>query len=290
MNWSVIEKNIAKQTGKAFIIDSRSSLGGGCINEAWHISGLGQEYFVKINVVARLAMFEAEREGLDAMCQTDSIRIPHTIVSGTCGPNAYLVLEYISLQGHGQTEEMGRQLARMHQSTQSCFGWHRNNTIGSTEQVNEPEHDWLAFWREKRLGFQTRLAANKGLDKKNLLLCEQLADCLPALLDHQPQPSLLHGDLWSGNAAYDAQGNPVIFDPASYYGDREADLAMTELFGGFSSRFYSAYQELWPLDEAYRVRKILYNQYHILNHYNLFGGSYGDQAGRMAAQVIAECR
>jgi len=291
MNWTAIEQAISQHSGQIFTIDKRQSIGGGCINEAYLISGNGQEYFVKINRASQLDMFEAEHEGLDAMYQTNTLRVPRALLSGTCDSSAYLVMEYIALQsGRGHTEEMGRQLAMMHQHTQARFGWHRDNTIGSTPQVNNLTDDWLTFWREYRLGYQMRLAASKGLDRHGIKCCEQLSDRLGDFFTHQPQASLLHGDLWSGNAAYDRQGGPVIFDPACYYGDREADLAMTELFGGFDAKFYSSYQECWPLDDGYEVRKTLYNQYHILNHYNLFGGGYGQQAVRMAEQLLSECR
>lgn len=289
MNWGAIAEAIGQHTGQPFCIDKTRSVGGGCINDAWHIQGKGQEYFIKSNRRTQLAMFEAEQEGLTAMFATDTIRVPRAMLSTVSDSNAVLILEYIPLQGQGKSEEMGRRLAMMHQHTRDLFGWHRDNTIGSTTQANELNHDWVAFWRDQRLGFQLKLAADKGLDRKHVAVCEQLMARLEQLLPHQPQASLLHGDLWSGNAAYDAEGMPVIFDPACYYGDRECDLAMTELFGGFDQRFYAAYQEYWPVPEGYDLRKILYNQYHILNHYNLFGGGYAQQAGRMGARILAEC-
>jgi protein-ribulosamine 3-kinase len=176
----------------------------------------------------------------------------------------------------------------MHRATSGRFGWHRDNTIGATPQLNAWESDWIVFWQTYRLGYQLDLAARSGhggqLQRRGGLLLERL----PALFDHAPVPSLLHGDLWGGNFSGDAEGNPVIFDPACYYGDREADLAMTELFGGFSGRFYSAYRAAWPLDPGYDTRKTLYNLYHILNHLNLFGGGYGSQAERMIDRLLAE--
>ncbi|MGZ8947750.1 MAG: fructosamine kinase family protein, partial [Methylococcaceae bacterium] len=169
------------------------------------------------------------------------------------------------------------------------FGWHRDNTIGSTLQINNQSNDWLTFWREQRLGFQLKLAGNNGyggsLQANGECLCSDMAILFN---DYMPQPSLLHGDLWAGNAAVDKLGSPVIFDPACYYGDREADLAMTELFGGFSRDFYAAYQAVWPLDDGYDVRKTLYNLYHILNHLHLFGGGYLRQAESMMAMLLSE--
>jgi fructosamine-3-kinase len=166
-----------------------------------------------------------------------------------------------------------------------------DNTIGSTPQKNTPRQDWVAFWREQRLGYQLQLAARQGHGGALQRQGEQLLEYLPDFFtDHRPQASLLHGDLWSGNYSIDSQGQPVIFDPAVYFGDREADLAMTELFGGFGAEFYAAYNSSWPLEPGYAVRKTLYNLYHILNHLNLFGGGYLSQAQRMIQHLLAEVR
>jgi fructosamine-3-kinase len=178
-------------------------------------------------------------------------------------------------------------LAALHRIEGNRFGWWRGNHIGATPQPNDPSPDWPDFWRQRRLGFQLDLAARQGHRGRLQGLGERLLERLPALLDHRPRPSLLHGDLWGGNLAYDPDGRPVVFDPAVYHGDREADLAMTELFGGFPSRFYAAYQAAWPLDPAYRVRKVLYNLYHVLNHLNLFGGGYLTQAEGMMQRLLA---
>ncbi len=169
------------------------------------------------------------------------------------------------------------------------FGWGRENTIGSTPQINTPSDDWIEFWRERRLGKQLELAAHSGYCGRLQRQGERLLGKFAGLFaGYRPLPSLLHGDLWSGNYAADAEGNPVIYDPAPYYGDREADLAMTELFGGFGRAFYNAYQQAWPLDDGYRTRKTLYNLYHILNHLNLFGGGYLGQAESMIDSLLAE--
>src|SRR5262245_18398887 len=156
-------------------------------------------------------------------------------------------------------------LANAHRKPGPRFGWQRDNYIGSTPQQNGWCNDWIVFWVTRRLEPQISLARDKGFDVS-----------LPStrmLESHRPQPALLHGDLWSGNAGFTAEG-PVVFDPAVYYGDREADLAMTELFGGFPREFYRAYNEAYPLPGGYEQRKHLYNLYHLLNHLNLFGGGY----------------
>jgi fructosamine-3-kinase len=181
---------------------------------------------------------------------------------------------------------MGRQLAAMHSHTSNLgFGWDTNNTIGSTPQINFWTADWVEFYTQHRLGYQFKLANRRG---GHFPQQEKLLTAIPQLpADYQPQPSLVHGDLWGGNAAFTANGEPVIFDPATYFGDREVDVAMTELFGGFPTTFYQGYNEVFPLTAGYEKRKILYNLYHILNHFNLFGGSYESQANRMIAQLLS---
>jgi fructosamine-3-kinase len=201
------------------------------------------------------------------------------------------VLEHLELRPADDKgmRALGRNLARLHRVTARRHGWDRDNTIGSTPQINTPADDWIAFWRERRLSFQLKLAASKGHAARLSASGERLIEKLPAFFEgYTPVPSLLHGDLWSGNAAMDADGKPVIFDPAVYYGDREADLAMTELFGGFPHSFYAAYRTEYPLDAGYETRKQLYNLYHVLNHLNLFGGGYGAQAERMIEQLLAQ--
>ena len=289
-NWQMIARQIAEVTGEPFAPGPDRSVGGGCINTTVLLGDGQRSYFVKLNAADRLDMFEAEADGLAAMAATETIRVPRPVCSGVAAAQAYLVLEAIDM-GHsgGQSAELaGRQLAAMHRFGQARFGWFRDNTIGSTPQPNRESDDWIGFWRDQRLGFQLQLAARNGLGGALQRLGERLLERFPALIDHAPVPSLLHGDLWGGNLAYDRSGNPVIYDPAVYYGDREADLAMTELFGGFGARFYAAYREAWPLDDGYAVRKTLYNLYHILNHANMFGGGYAGQALGMLERLLAE--
>jgi len=274
-------------TGQPFQITHQRSLSGGCINSAIALSNSTQTYFVKLNQAAQVAMFEAEAAGLQEMVATHTIRVPQPICWGTVETSAYLVLEYLELGGRGSPAwgVMGRNLAAMHRvSSTNGFGWKLNNTIGATPQPNPWTEDWLTFWQQHRLGFQFQLAHRRGgrFPKQDQLMAN-----LPQLLaGHNPQPSLVHGDLWSGNAAITPTGEPVIFDPATYYGDREVDLAMTELFGSFPAEFYRAYQSAFPLDSGYQQRKVLYNLYHILNHFNLFGGGYDSQANRMIDQIL----
>ncbi len=197
-------------------------------------------------------------------------------------------MESLDLGGRLDGARAGRQLAQLHRATADAFGWHRDNTIGATPQLNTPREDWVAFWRDQRLGYQLESAAAHGHGGRLQSSGERLLTRLDALIGHRPAPSLLHGDLWGGNIGATPDGQPVIFDPAVYHGDREADLAMTELFGGFDANFHSAYRESWPLDPGYATRKILYNLYHILNHLNLFGGGYLSQAQGMIDRLLAE--
>lgn len=289
--WTEIASQIASTTGEHFQVEQKHSVGGGCINSAYQIGGAGQQYFVKLNSADKLEMFVAEAEGLQEMASANAIHVPQPVCYGTAGGQAYLVMEALQLGGSkaGSMARFGQQLAAMHRCSKPQFGWQRDNTIGSTHQPNQWNSDWIDFWREQRLGFQLQLASRHGASRSLLNKGEQLQgrleDCFAG---YQPQASLLHGDLWSGNYAILDNGEPVIFDPAVYYGDREADIAMTELFGGFGQEFYQAYDEAWPLDEGYRLRKTFYNLYHILNHFNLFGGGYASQAESMLDRLLAE--
>ena len=291
--WTKISDHISSQTASTFTITDRHSVSGGSINSAYKLTGNNQTYFVKCNSGDQLAMFKAEAAGLNEIAQARAIKVPQPVCYGVAEQTAYIVLEYIDLRTGGGSEatELGRQLAAMHRQAAPSFGWQHDNTIGSTAQINHHEEDWITFWRDHRLSYQLRLAYEKGCGQKITKKGDKLLECFPALFKHYiPRPSLLHGDLWSGNYAYDRDGAPVIFDPAVYYGDRETDIAMTELFGGFSQHFYRAYNEAWPLDDGYKVRKTLYNLYHILNHFNLFGGGYLSQSEAMMDKIISDCK
>lgn len=291
-DWNAIAVHISRAVGHPFKPDAPRSVGGGCINSAYSIRGEGYRYFVKLNNADRLAMFEAEAAGLAELAGTGAIRVPQPVCTGIAGGQSYVVMEHVELGGRraGGATEAGRQLAAMHGATRQAFGLDRDNTIGSNPQPNTQDADWVEFWRRRRLGFQLNLAARNGHGGRLQVQGERLLDVLPALIDHAPIPSLLHGDLWGGNIGFDGDGHPVIFDPAVYYGDREADLAMTELFGGFDGDFYAAYREAWDLDPGYVTRKVLYNLYHILNHLNLFGGGYLAQAQDMMDRLLAQVR
>jgi fructosamine-3-kinase len=296
-----IAEHITELTAQPFKAETQQSISGGCINQAVKVADQQRSFFVKTNqgklpddrLSAQLAMFEAEYDGLKAMHNSHTLKVPQPlccgVANGQASGQAYIVMEWLDLAGKGAEtswQRMGEQLAAMHQvlSTEG-FGWHRNNTIGATPQQNGWLDNWVEFWRDRRLGPQFELAYDRG---SHFPRRDELMSAIPRLLnDHHPLPALLHGDLWSGNAAITAAGEPVILDPATYYGDAETDLAMTELFGRFPAVFYRAYHAALPIDAGYHQRKVLYNLYHILNHFNLFGGSYAAQANRMINQVLA---
>ena len=289
--WKDVERSIREASRTAFAIESRSGIGGGCINECYVIRGHGRAYFVKLNTPERAEMFSAEAAGLSEIARTNTVRVPEPVCHGASPAACWLVLEHVELRAgtDSSMRELGRKLAGMHRVATREHGWKRDNTIGATPQVNTRSSDWIEFWRGQRLGFQLRLAASRGHGGRLVADGNRLLEKLPAFFSgYEPIPSLLHGDLWSGNAAASAGGEPVIFDPAVYYGDREADLAMTELFGGFPPAFYEAYRAEYPLDAGYATRKQLYNLYHVLNHLNLFGGGYRAQAERMIGQLLAQ--
>jgi len=292
-SWQDISQQIRTVTQQDFSIKKKESISGGCINRCFKISSGSQHFFVKLNNSESLAMFEAEANGLDEIYHSHTIRVPRALCSGQNKQSAWLVLEYVSLHDYprNNVEMLGNQLASMHRVTAKQYGWNRDNTIGSTPQINAQAHDWIDFWRNNRLGYQLQLAAKNGYRGKLQTLGEHLLTGLDHFfLGKQPSASLLHGDLWSGNYSFDESGDPVLFDPAVYYGDRETDIAMTELFGGFSADFYAVYRNNYPLDSEYKVRKIIYNLYHILNHLNLFGNGYRAQAEHMIATLLAEIR
>jgi len=272
----------------SFRIERATPVAGGCIHRCLLLEGGGRRYFAKTNARSELDNFAAEADGLAALAAAGA-RVPVPLCRGQAGEEAFLVLEHLELHGNGDHAALGRMLAMVHSIRGESFGWRRDNYIGRTPQLNRCSPSWSDFWRDARLGPQLELARKNGFGKDLLRKGEQLSEALSRLLsEHAPAASLLHGDLWSGNAGFLANGTPVLFDPAVYWGDREADLAMTELFGGFPQAFYSAYREAAPLSQGYEVRKTLYNLYHVLNHANLFGGGYAAQAERMIERLLAE--
>ncbi len=290
--WNAIGRQLSAALGAGFALRDVQPVAGGCACASWRIEGGGKTFFVKTGPAERAAVFEAEIAALDVLAATGAVRVPQPLLTGADERLAWLVLEHLELRRRKPPTDarLGEALAALHRHTRSEYGWSRGSWIGSTPQDNVRDTDWTSFWRARRLEPQLRLAAERGYRDRLEPLGARLLERLPALLgDHQPPASLLHGDLWAGNAAALADGTPVLFDPALYYGDREADLAMSELFGGFASEFYAAYRTAWPLDEAgYRVRRKLYQLYHVLNHLNLFGEAYRAGAEDTIEALLAE--
>jgi protein-ribulosamine 3-kinase len=251
---------------------------GGCIHRCYRAQREGRAVFLKLNEARFADAFAAEADGLRAL-RDAGCRAPQPIAQGTAGASAYLALEFLELRASGDFAALGTMLAAMHRRQGERFGWPRDNYIGSTPQANGAGESWMQFWRQRRLEPQLALAVKNGY-RIDMPAVWQLLE------GHDPAPALLHGDLWSGNAGFLPDGAPVLFDPAVYYGDRETDLAMTELFGGFAPQFYAAYNAAWPLAPGYERRKHLYNLYHLLNHLNLFGGGYLAQV-RSALRLLA---
>ncbi|MBD2693712.1 fructosamine kinase family protein [Anabaena catenula] len=287
MIWQEIDTHISQVTGQKFQTQQHLSVSGGCINQGYAVSDGKLTYFVKLNQASQVTMFEAEMLGLQQMHHTNTILVPQPLCWGTASNSSYIVLEWLEMRDSDSKswQEMGRKLAAMHKVTsQQGFGWDMNNTIGSTPQINTWTDNWAEFYTKHRLGYQFQLATRRG---GSFPLQDKLLAAIPELLaDHHLQPSLVHGDLWGGNAGCTVDGEPVIFDPATYFGDREVDIAMTELFGGFPPTFYQGYKEVFPLNSEYEKRKTIYNLYHVLNHFNLFGGGYAAQANQMIERIL----
>ncbi|GET27835.1 fructosamine kinase family protein [Prolixibacter sp. SD074] len=265
------------------------SIGGGCIANARRITtGAGRSFFMKSGF--HNSMFRNEANGLKELAKANAIRVPKVLLQ----EDDFLLLEFIPQGGRKRNffEDFGRRFARMHRYQAEQFGFYEDNFIGATPQVNIPVGDeatnWTSFYMNKRLLFQFQLAERNGYaDEKLRSGFRKLEEKIEDILEGSEEPpTLLHGDLWSGNYMSDENGEPVIIDPAVYYGHREADLAMTKLFGGFSSEFYSAYREENPLPDGYEYRENIYLLYHVMNHLNLFGSSYYGQAVRLLRSYL----
>jgi fructosamine-3-kinase len=294
MDWQVFSLHLSEQLGQSIAIETVHSVSGGDIHQAFQLHTNQGNFFLKLNQASLLPLFQTEAHSLNAIEQSSSIRCPKVIGFGTFNNQAWLLLEFLSLSSKGDDFQRGRDLALMHHQI-NCdpqpFGWFENNFIGHTLQKNRWHSDWVNFYAEQRLRPQLELSQLHGASSNLYQLGIQLIEALPFWFqNYQPKASLLHGDLWSGNSAFTDNGNAVIFDAASYYGDRETDIAMTELFGGFSSDFYNGYNDVFPLDAGYQQRKPLYNLYHVLNHFNLFGGHYEQQALSIIQQLLAQAR
>lgn len=289
MNWNALADSISKLTGTPFQIESAAPVGGGDIHNAYRLHSAEGNFFLKSNQSSQAALFETEANSLQALSSTLSITVPKVIATGVENDQAWLLLEYIELTPQGDDFQRGKDLALLHHQINETkqFGWFEDNFIGKTRQPNGWTSDWVQFYGQNRLLPQLKLALSNGASPVLMDKGMQLIDKLPDFFQtYQPEASPLHGDLWGGNSSFTHIGEAVFYDPASYYGDRETDLAMTELFGGFRPDFYQGYDSVFPLDRGYSQRKNLYNLYHVLNHFNLFGGHYANQSERMIQTLL----
>ena len=264
-------------------IKSTSSVSGGCIADSRKLElDSGKVYFLKQIRGSSSGAFDAEERGLKELRKSGTVNVPEVVCKGL----DFLLLQWIEAgysRSSSSMEMLGRQFAELHRYRGKKFGFTEDNLLGDSPQSNKPSKEgglsWAVFYAENRLEFQTSLAVKKGYatpEMRNLM--ENLIKKVPDLISGtEEEPSLLHGDLWSGNYLIDERGIPWMIDPAVYYGHREVDLAMTSLFGGFSNSFYSAYKSAYPIASGYVEREPLYQLYHLLNHLNLFGTGYYGQ-------------
>ena len=287
-------------TEQGLDLQGMQPVGGGCIHSAWRLDLRdGSRCFAKTNRAQLLPVLQAEADGLAALREAARFEptggpkptIPEPLALAEREGEAVLLLSWLELGGGSRQgwQDLGAGLARLHRASlvngETRFGWHQNNFIGSGPQANAWHGSWARFFTEQRLGVQLQQAEAAG---RLLAQADGLLEQVPVWLkDHQPNACLVHGDLWSGNAGLLAGGGATLFDPAVYRGDREVDLAMARLFGGFPQAFFEAYNKEWPLPEGHLQRVELYNLYHLLNHANLFGGGYWQQS---AASIEALLR
>ncbi|MCK0178219.1 fructosamine kinase family protein [Flavobacteriaceae bacterium S0862] len=256
---------------------SYKSISRGDISSAYHIKTQNKDYFLKINSNKYASsMFIAEREGLDTIAKANAIATPKVYFIGSFKNYSYIIMEYLeaTTPTPNAIEKFGKQLAQLHQTKTEEFGFGHNNFIGSLHQLNSYHNDWHSFYINKRLLPQINLAISKGFlsenEVPNIIKMQSALD----YLFKNVTPSLLHGDLWNGNFLITTNDVPYLIDPASYYGHSEVDIAMSKLFGGFSSGFYNAYHNIIPQDEDTNTRVEIYQLYYLLVHLNLFGRSY----------------
>ncbi|MEM9833180.1 MAG: fructosamine kinase family protein [Bacteroidota bacterium] len=289
---SLVETLLSDALSKKVFIQSASGVSGGCINHGVRVDSNVGSYFLKYNSNVPSDLFEREAESLNALRKANtSLIVPSVIIAEPVSQNrpGIIVIEFLEVSRgnqHRQDEKLGIGLAQLHRVTHARFGFPNNNYCGKTPQNNSWNENWTEFYGQQRIWHLVKLIEQqRGLSTSEQKVYEDLVNALPRLMGHQPTASLTHGDLWSGNYLYTTDG-PALIDPASYYADRECDLALMEMFGGFSSTVWDVYQEVFPLPPDWRERISLYQLYHYLNHYLLFGGNYGIQALNIAKKYV----
>jgi fructosamine-3-kinase len=286
-----VEIHLSKKLGTTVVIHSSGSLGGGCINHASKIETNAGNFFLKWNGNCKPDMFLREAESLEELRKAapGHLVVPEVFAAKEVDASpGFLVLEYLeSGSNAGNSDEiLGRGLATIHQYSAEKFGFYHDNYCGSTPQNNQWKNSWAEFFRENRLRFLLDLIQReRPLPAGELNVYDRLLGRTEQLVPAASSPALIHGDLWSGNYMNTVNG-PALIDPASYYAHREMEMGIMTMFGGFSQRFYSAYNEVYPLPSDWRERNRLYQLYHVLNHYYLFGGGYRSQALQIAKSYL----
>lgn len=286
--WKIVEQQIAETLNQPFTVQSHHPIGGGEINATYEVAGEQHKFFVKVNDKPHLDMLAQECSGLEHLAATALVKTPRILCLGTSLKFSFLVLEWLELSQQASEQawaDAGAAIAKMHRSSeQAAYGFDQDNFIGNSPQPNSWQKSWDRFFAEQRIGWQLQLAQEQGISFGNI---DAIVECARQMLrGHQPHPALLHGDLWRGNIAF-AGDQPVIYDPAVYYGDRETDLAMSRLFGALPDPFYDGYDDEWPAPVDWPERERLYNLYHQLNHANMFKGQYIDEAARQIKLLLA---
>ncbi|WP_168204311.1 fructosamine kinase family protein [Aliikangiella coralliicola] len=297
--WQHIRLSISQAIDDDLQLVQHSPVSGGDINQAYRLETSKSTFFIKLNRAELLEMFVAEANGLECMAATKTIKVPSVITSGEYSNQSFLVLEHLHLGGLQNIGKFAVELAELHRCSNANFGFSSDNYIGSTPQSNQQSDNWLEFYAEQRIGFQLSMLSKKGASSRLLEKGKAVQKNIAQFFDdYLPTPALIHGDLWQGNYGYmrgnsgqysnaeSHTGRPVIYDPACYFADHEAELAMLELFGNPGEVFFREYHQVFPIDRGYPVRRTLYNLYHILNHVNLFGGGYENQAERMMDELL----
>ncbi len=282
-----VESILHQKSGKQTTITGTRSIGGGCINDACELKTAEGSYFLKYNsATAFPGMFEKEAAGLTMLSATQTLAVPGVIGTGETTNYAFLLLEFI-VSGSQKSDfwhKFGTKLADLHRNTETYFGLQEDNYIGSLVQTNKPHPDFFSFFISERIEPQLKMARDKGaFSQGDMRYFNSLFSDLHNIIPPE-KPALIHGDLWSGNFMVTANGSPCLVDPAVYYGHREADIAMTQLFGGFGQEFYHAYNQAWPMEKEWQKRMDIFNLYPLLVHVNLFGGSYSGQVLRIIRQ------
>ena len=287
--YKLFESLLFQAMKTAITITATKPLGGGCINHAMHLTTSAGDFFAKWNDQPPADLFVREAELLTELAKAGTLlKIPRVMAAKPLDDQpAVLITEYLTEgQSDQQDETLGRGIAELHQYWHEQYGFYHDNYCGATPQDNRWNNDWVEFFGQQRILHLVNLVEKRRtLSSADRQQYERLIDRLPKLIGHQPRASLNHGDLWSGNYLYTTAG-PALIDPASYYADREFDLALMQMFGGYSPRVWAAYQEAYPLPPEWRSRQNLYMLYHYLNHYYLFGGAYGQQALSIVKQYL----